>query len=167
MFAQTCPSIGNPFGRWEIPAMTVLAVSVGKICRFYGASTLPTNATDANYGAIGKYYAYVKEIDAAQLTADVGNIRLEHNFVCMGTTTAEGQGRFCVKGRVQALVDGTTDVAVGDILTVNASGHLVKATADDTRVVAKALEARTANSAGLQWVEFNGEGVFGLPGNLV
>lgn len=44
-------------------------------------------------------------------------------------------------------VDSTTDVAVGDALTPDASGNLVKTTTAGNRVIARAMEAKTANAA--------------------
>ena len=49
-------------------------------------------------------------------------------------------------GISKAVIDGNSvNVAIGDFLAVNASGHLIKTTTALDQVVAKALEAVTAN----------------------
>lgn len=61
-------------------------------------------------------------------------------------------GLVASEGEVSALVDGTTDVAIGDSLTVaNAGAAFVKASTGN-QIHARALEARTTNSAGLMKV---------------
>jgi len=48
-------------------------------------------------------------------------------------------------GISKAVVDGSTNVAIGDFLAVNSSGHLIKTTTASDQVVAQALEAVTAD----------------------
>jgi len=49
-------------------------------------------------------------------------------------------------GISKAVIDGNSvNVAIGDFLAVNSSGHLIKTTTALDQVVAKALEAVTAN----------------------
>ncbi len=60
-----------------------------------------------------------------------------------------------VEGACSALLDGTTDVGVGDYLQLyetNANMILDSATTISTHSCANALEARTANTVGLQSV---------------
>lgn len=48
-------------------------------------------------------------------------------------------------GISKAVVDGSTNVAIGDFLAVNSDGHLIKTTTASDQVVAQALEAVTAD----------------------
>ena len=99
---------------------------------------------------------------------DVSGINLVGVVLPSAGLLADGVADVCVAGECYALVDGTTDVAVGDMLDVHASGHFIQTartgktlavniTAGEgeaffqvTRAVA--MEARTANSVGLQKV---------------
>lgn len=91
------------------------------------------------------------------VTANMGGI-----LVVSETTTANGdECQVVVSGPVKALVDGTTDVAIGDRLkAVTATTALVKASAAVGSVdvgVGIALAARATDSAGLLDILFDGE----------
>lgn len=61
-------------------------------------------------------------------------------------------GLVAIEGEVSALVDGTTDVAIGDPLTILNAGTAFTKAGTGALIHARALEARTTNSAGLQKV---------------
>jgi predicted RecA/RadA family phage recombinase len=82
-------------------------------------------------------------------------------LVVAETTTPDGEeGQGVVFGPADVRLDGTTDVAAGDRLkAVSGTTNLAKASAAVGSVdvgVAIALEARTADSVGLQKVIFDG-----------
>jgi hypothetical protein len=61
------------------------------------------------------------------------------------------------RGVVQALVDGTTDVAVSNLLEIaNATRNLILDAANANEGTFVALEARTTNSVDMMWVELVG-----------
>jgi hypothetical protein len=81
--------------------------------------------------------------------------------VAQSAIPAGGQGNVIVFGHTNAKVDGTTDVLVHDPLkAVNATAHLVKATAATDRFHAITLEGYTTAGAATKEVIFDGLGRF-------
>lgn len=84
--------------------------------------------------------------------------------VSLAATASGANGPFRRCGYCKVLVDGTTDVAVGDLLSLTGTATNLVKSADPTGttvinngVIGIALEARTANSVGLQLVLFNSD----------
>lgn len=114
-------------------------------------------------------YGGVAIVDAMQAEAESTDIGLAlHNLTAVTTALFKhacvvvcretagvadnAEGRFAESNdgaMVDVLVDSTTDIAKGDLLKcVNAAAYLVKATNGTDRPVARALEARTADTQG-------------------
>ncbi len=88
----------------------------------------------------------------------------QYVVVAMEDVPAASFGRFAVQGFVDAMVDGTTDVADLDYLDVTPGTSAVAfikdhSTARSTASVARACEARTTDSAGLARIQLIGDPV--------
>lgn len=69
-----------------------------------------------------------------------------YGIVHRGQTTSDAS-EIAVGGEVDAVVNGTTAIAVGDGLTGGASGKMVKGTVGTHQIYAIALEAATTDGA--------------------
>lgn len=129
----------------------------------FGAATIPlTNRTGATtvQGSVGFIDLPQADGDSTDLPTAQGNVvatstALIASGLCVVARDAgvldNGVGQYsCDEGtKCYINVDGTTDVAKGDVLKpVNAGDHMVKATVGTDRWFAQALEARTANTEG-------------------
>ncbi len=82
--------------------------------------------------------------------------------VALEDIASGANGEFALTGLVDASVDGTADVAVGNALEVDGSAmNLNVGTTAGSKVVGYAIEARTADSVGLIKVMFDGYNGFG------
>lgn len=153
-------AIGGPSGYYPETEDMILLTHAAGVTKggIYAIDTTAVNTSLA--------FSTVRAITTADYVATnaaVGSIWV----VALETTAATAglKARFRLRGYVDALVDGTTDVAVGDLLTgvVAVPGNLAKA-GDPTgttivwqNVCAIACEARSANTVGLQRVFFSGD----------
>lgn len=111
----TTPGIGF-IDREEITAInrTGSALTAGGVYALDITRTDATNSTDAD--------SSLKNVVACA-TANLRGILV----VALGATAAAAAGRFVVKGLCSVLIDGTTDVAVGDkLVPQNASNAVIK-----------------------------------------
>lgn len=94
-----------------------------------------------------------------RLTTIASNAGKRQQFVVALEASANNSwARVCDWGYLDALVDGTVDVAADDnLVAVSGQTYLVKGGAGGGATIAKALEARTDNSAGLTAIFFIGQ----------
>jgi len=130
--------------------------------------TLTTHAaiSKGNVVAVAPSVNSANEFYLTQAPAS-GNASIDDNefgvfAVALEDIASGADGRFALTGMVEASVDGTTDVAVGNALEADASAmNLNLGTTEGAKVVGWAIEARATDSVGLVKVMFDGYNGFG------
>lgn len=128
-----------------------------------------------NYGPVQSFLAgsdlrtkqfYVVELTGAN-QVDLANAATDVAIGVLLNKPNSGQAASILTAqgvRVPAILDGTADIAVGDLLGVNASGALIKKATPDFATSALALEACTTNGLEIHDVLWLGPSYFRTAG---
>jgi hypothetical protein len=123
---------------------TGAALTIGGVYALDTTWTDATNSTDADSALTN-----IVSVATANLRG--------FNVIAENAAEAAAQCTVLVTGRISALVDGTTDVAVGDpLIAQNGSINLVKQGTSTTPASGIALEARTTNAGTLTDIFYDG-----------
>lgn len=154
-----------PFSGTFPPAEPVSATAAAEL---YAAATgFPLGAHQANLGSCSYAMFGVAQLGVASMGTsaalpagivvvnDVGAIT--YGYPSQITASIPGLRIIKTRGVVQALVNGTTDVAIGNLLEIATGTYsLVLDAANLNEGTFVALSARTANSIAMEWVELVG-----------
>ena len=150
--------MGRPGGGLDIRTITVRLEAHAAISKGDVVAVDPTVFTD-NEDTIPHFY---KTKTQAAGNDSIDDAQFGVFAVALENVASGAKGLFALSGIVDAAVDGTADVAVGNALEADgAANNLNFGTTIGYKVLGFALEARATNSVGLIKVMFDGVSGFG------